>query len=203
MVLGGAPLAKGYRNPSSPDPFAEPGWFATDDAGSLDADGVLTVHGRLDGAIGTGGLTVLPEVVEAVIARHPAVGQCAVFGVPDDRLGQRVVAAVVPASVDDPPSSGAAPRSRRRVAGRHRGATRTAPGRRAARPRHRQGGPAGADGAVQLLRCAEGSWPSLENQVERCLGGTPELRETTVVDHHLSQPLLARLRTECRPILRE
>jgi O-succinylbenzoic acid--CoA ligase len=104
VVLGGATLAKGYRNPIWPNPFAEPGWFATDDTGSLDADGVLTVHGRLDGAIGTGGLTVLPEVVEAVIARHPAVGQCAVFGVPDDRLGQRVVAAVVPASVDDPPS---------------------------------------------------------------------------------------------------
>ncbi len=104
VVLGGATLAKGYRNPLLPNPFAEPGWFRTDDAGSLDAHGVLTVHGRLDGAISTGGLTVLPEVVEAVIARHPAVAQCAVFGVPDDRLGQRVVAAVVPAAVDDAPS---------------------------------------------------------------------------------------------------
>lgn len=104
VVLGGTTLAKGYRNAVSPNPFAEPGWFSTDDAGSLDPDGVLTVHGRLDGAISTGGLTVLPEVVEAVIARHPAVGQCAVFGVPDERLGQRVAAAVVPASVDDAPT---------------------------------------------------------------------------------------------------
>lgn len=102
VVLGGATLAKGYRNPVSPDPFAEPGWFRTEDAGSID-NGVLTVHGRLDGAISTGGLTVMPEVVEAVIAGHPAVRQCAVFGVPDDRLGQRVVAAVVPAS-DGAPS---------------------------------------------------------------------------------------------------
>ncbi len=100
--LGGATLAKGYRNPVSPNPFAEPGWFCTDDAGSIDAFGVLTVHGRLDEGISTGGLTVLPQEVEAVIATHPAVAQCAVFGVPDDRLGQRVVAAVVPASGDWP-----------------------------------------------------------------------------------------------------
>ena len=44
---------------------------------------------------GTGGLTVLPQPVEAALATHPAVSDCAVFGVPDDRLGQRVVAAVV------------------------------------------------------------------------------------------------------------
>ena len=104
VVLGGATLAKAYRNPVSPDPFCEPGWFRTDDAGSIAASGVLTVHGRLDEGISTGGLTVLPQVVEAVIAAHPAVAQCAVFGVPDVRLGQRVVAAVVPASAGQPPS---------------------------------------------------------------------------------------------------
>jgi O-succinylbenzoic acid--CoA ligase len=53
------------------------------------------VYGRLDEGISTGGLTVQPHVVEAVIVTHPAVAQCAVFGVPDPRLGQRVVAAVV------------------------------------------------------------------------------------------------------------
>ena len=51
--------------------------------------------GRVDDAIGTGGLTVLPGEVEAVLSRHPAVAECAVFGVEDDELGQRVVAAVV------------------------------------------------------------------------------------------------------------
>jgi o-succinylbenzoate---CoA ligase len=102
VVLGGATLAKGYRNPVSPDPFCEPGWFRTDDAGIIDACGVLAVHGRLDEGISTGGLTVLPQLVEAAIATHPAVARCAVFGVPDDRLGQRVVAAVVP--VGEPPT---------------------------------------------------------------------------------------------------
>jgi o-succinylbenzoate---CoA ligase len=98
IVLGGATLAKGYRNPVRPDPFAEPGWFRTDDIGALDDSGVLTVLGRVDDAISTGGLTVLPQLVEAALATHPAVADCAVFGVGDERLGQRVVAAVVVAA---------------------------------------------------------------------------------------------------------
>ena len=95
VVIGGATLAVGYRNPADPDPFGEPGWFRTDDLGVRDGTGRLSVLGRLDDAISTGGLTVMPGEVEAVLARHPAVAECAVFGVADDRLGQRVVAAVV------------------------------------------------------------------------------------------------------------
>lgn len=95
IVIGGSTLAKGYRTPPDPDPFAEQGWFHTDDLGMLDDAGRLLVLGRADEAISTGGLTVMPAPVEAVLSRHPAVADCAVFGVPDDRLGQRVVAAVV------------------------------------------------------------------------------------------------------------
>lgn len=95
IVIGGATLAKGYRNPVDPNPFAEPGWFVTDDLGAVDDAGVLTVLGRADDAISTGGLTVLPQPVEAALCTHPAVSDCAVFGVADDRLGQRVVAAIV------------------------------------------------------------------------------------------------------------
>lgn len=51
--------------------------------------------GRADDAISTGGLTVMPPLVEAVLSRHPAIADCAVFGVADERLGQRVVAAIV------------------------------------------------------------------------------------------------------------
>jgi len=95
IVLGGVTLADGYRNPVQPDPFAEPGWFRTDDLGAVDDSGVLSVLGRVDDAISTGGLTVLPQLVEAALATHPAVADSAVFGITDDRLGQRVVAAVV------------------------------------------------------------------------------------------------------------
>jgi o-succinylbenzoate---CoA ligase len=104
VVLGGATLAKGYRNPVQPDPFAEPGWFRTDDIGTVDDSGVLRVLGRVDDAISTGGLTVLPQLVEAALATHPAVMDCAVFGVADERLGQRVVAAVVVSPGSEPPT---------------------------------------------------------------------------------------------------
>lgn len=100
IVIGGATLAKGYRNPSpsGPDPFGEPGWYQTDDIGRFDDSGRLTVLGRGDESINTGGLVVMPGAVEAVVSRHPAVADCAVFGVADDQLGQRVVVAVVAAT---------------------------------------------------------------------------------------------------------
>ncbi|MFC7449238.1 o-succinylbenzoate--CoA ligase [Rhodococcus daqingensis] len=95
VLLGGPVLATGYRGLPDHPAFAEPGWFRTDDAGLL-SGGVLSISGRLDEAISTGGLTVVPQVVEAALSTHPAVAECAVFGVPDARLGQRVAAAVVP-----------------------------------------------------------------------------------------------------------
>ncbi len=104
IILGGTTLAKGYRNPVDPDPFAEPGWFRTDDLGAIDEAGVLTVRGRVDDAISTGGLTVLPQQVEAALGTHPAVSECAVFGLADDRLGQRVVAAIVVRDDRSPPT---------------------------------------------------------------------------------------------------
>jgi O-succinylbenzoic acid--CoA ligase len=104
IVLGGATLAKGYRNPPDPDPFAEPGWFRTEDLGMLDDSGVLTVLGRADEAISTGGLTVVPQLVEAALTTHPAVAECAVFGVADHRLGQRVAIAVVVTEGFTPPT---------------------------------------------------------------------------------------------------
>ncbi|MFD4180865.1 o-succinylbenzoate--CoA ligase [Rhodococcus sp. NPDC058514] len=97
VLLGGPVLASGYRGLPDHPAFAETGWFRTDDAGLL-SDGVLSISGRLDEAISTGGLTVVPQVVEAALASHPAVAECAVFGLPDTRLGQRVAAAVVPAA---------------------------------------------------------------------------------------------------------
>ncbi|MFI1919021.1 o-succinylbenzoate--CoA ligase [Nocardia sp. NPDC020380] len=103
VMLGGATLAKGYRNMPDHPAFAEPGWFRTEDAGHFD-NGVLTVTGRLDEAIMTGGLLVIPQVVEAVLISHPAVSECVVLGLPDNRLGQRVAAAIVPTRGATPPT---------------------------------------------------------------------------------------------------
>ncbi|MEV0548130.1 o-succinylbenzoate--CoA ligase [Nocardia salmonicida] len=95
VILGGAMIARGYRNLPDHPAFAEPGWFRTEDAGSFE-DGVLSITGRLDEAIMTGGLLVIPQVVEAVLSHHPGISECIVLGLPDERLGQRVAVAVVP-----------------------------------------------------------------------------------------------------------
>lgn len=105
VVLGGPTVAAGYRNPVSPDPFEEPGWFRTDDVGELDDSGSLRILGRIDDAISTGGLKVFPQLVEAALATHPAIAEAAVFGVADDRLGQRVAAALVLTAGTSAPST--------------------------------------------------------------------------------------------------
>ncbi|ASF11370.1 o-succinylbenzoate--CoA ligase [Nocardia brasiliensis] len=97
VVLGGTMIASGYRGQPDHPAFDEPGWFRTEDAGVFD-DGKLRITGRLDEAIMTGGLLVIPQVVEAVLMTHPAVRECVVLGLPDERLGQRVAVVVVPAA---------------------------------------------------------------------------------------------------------
>jgi O-succinylbenzoic acid--CoA ligase len=98
IELAGPMLALGYRlDPEATAAAFPDGWFATRDAGSLDADGRLTVTGRLDDVVVTGGVNVAPTAVEAALRAHPDIADAVVFGRPDDEWGQRVVAAVVPA----------------------------------------------------------------------------------------------------------
>ncbi len=81
VELTGPMVAQGYRLLPDHPAFATPGTFRTDDLGRVD-DGVLRIIGRADEAISSGGLTILPQVVEAVIVEDPAVAECAVIGLP-------------------------------------------------------------------------------------------------------------------------
>jgi acyl-CoA synthetase (AMP-forming)/AMP-acid ligase II len=74
---------------------AEPGMVMTGDIGRVDADGWLTMVDRKKLMIVRGGANVSPAEVEGVLSQHPLVAVAAVFGVPDDRLGERVAALVV------------------------------------------------------------------------------------------------------------
>ncbi|AWB83318.1 o-succinylbenzoate--CoA ligase [Corynebacterium liangguodongii] len=94
IVLGGPMVARGYRNAPGHEAFSEPGWFATSDAGSLDG-AHLTVSGRLDNVIDSGGFKLHPEVLEDAMLRVPGVTAACVVGVPDERFGQRICAAYV------------------------------------------------------------------------------------------------------------
>jgi o-succinylbenzoate---CoA ligase len=98
VELSGPVLAHGYRRDpaATAEAFAD-GWFRTQDAGTLSPDGALSVQGRLDDVVISGGVNVSPQAVEAVLREHPSVADAVVTGVPDADWGQRVVAVVVPA----------------------------------------------------------------------------------------------------------
>jgi long-chain acyl-CoA synthetase len=97
IVVRGHCLMLGYFN--RPEATAEAirnGWFHTGDLGRFDEDGWLYVVDRLKDLILRGGYNVYPAEVEQVLLRHPTVAMTAVVGQPDERLGQEVVAYVVP-----------------------------------------------------------------------------------------------------------
>jgi acyl-CoA synthetase (AMP-forming)/AMP-acid ligase II len=79
--------------------FTSDGWFRTGDLGYLDADGYLTVSGRIKEVIVRGGEKVMPREVEEVLEQHPNVLEAAVVGEPDGEHGEVVVAFVAPGEV--------------------------------------------------------------------------------------------------------
>ena len=101
------------------------GSFSVGDLGRLDDDGYLFLDGRRDDLIISGGVNVYPAEVEAVLGEVAGVGDLAVFGLPDDRWGQRVCVALVPA---DP--SGPGPARHLVEAVRNHAASRLAPYKR-------------------------------------------------------------------------
>jgi fatty-acyl-CoA synthase len=72
------------------------GLMSTGDLGHLDAAGRLFVDGRDDDMIISGGENVFPGEVEDLLAGHALILEATVFGVPDERFGQRLKAVVVP-----------------------------------------------------------------------------------------------------------
>jgi O-succinylbenzoic acid--CoA ligase len=106
LHVRGPMLLRAYRDGTSPegvDPTVD-GWLATGDAGSVDADGTVRVHGRAGDVIVTGAQKVWPDPVEAVLGRVPGVAEVAVIGRPDPEWGAVVTAVVVPADPIRPPA---------------------------------------------------------------------------------------------------
>ena len=102
-VRGAAPLPGYWNDPAATAATLTPdGFYRTGDVGTLDADGFITIVERLKDMVITGGENVYPAEVEAVLARHPAVLDVAVIGIPDDRWGETVHAVVVAAPGFDP-----------------------------------------------------------------------------------------------------
>lgn len=94
IVVRGESLMLGYDGIPASETFEVGGFLKTGDIGSFDADGNLRFHGRLKSMVKTGGFSVYPEEVEAVIATHADVIKVTVLGLPDETLDQRLVALV-------------------------------------------------------------------------------------------------------------
>ncbi len=96
VVIRGETVSGGYENnPEANARAFTAGWFRTGDQGYLDDDGYLFLTGRLKEIINRGGEKISPLEVDNVLLRHPAVEQAVAFGLPHEKLGEEVAAAVV------------------------------------------------------------------------------------------------------------
>jgi acyl-CoA synthetase (AMP-forming)/AMP-acid ligase II len=102
LLVRGENVVQGYWN--KPDETAaafEDGWLHTGDVGRIDEDGLLHIVDRVKDMINRGGENVYSIEVESALAGAPGVGEAAVLGVPDDMMGEKVGAVIVPAQGSD------------------------------------------------------------------------------------------------------
>ncbi len=103
LRVKGPQLCQGYLDPSLDDAaFDDDGFFRTGDLGFLDADGYVTITGRLKDVIIRKGENVSAKEIEDLLYDHPKVKDAAVIGLPDPATGERVCAVVACADASDP-----------------------------------------------------------------------------------------------------
>jgi len=95
VLVRGPELFVGYGEESETSEAVRGGWFATGDLGTIDAEGWLTIVGRLKDLIIRAGENIAAAEVERALEQHPGIRGAIVVGKPDDRLGERVVAFLV------------------------------------------------------------------------------------------------------------
>jgi acyl-CoA synthetase (AMP-forming)/AMP-acid ligase II len=96
IVIRGANVTAGYEsNPTANEEAFVNGWFRTGDQGVMDAEGYISITGRLKEIINRGGEKVSPREVDEILMDHAAVAQVVCFGMPHPKLGEEVAAVVV------------------------------------------------------------------------------------------------------------
>jgi len=96
LWVKGAQVIRGYLNrPEATAQSITDGWLHTGDVARIDEDGFIYIVDRVKDMVLRGGENVYCAEVETALYEHPAVAECSVFGVPDDRLGEEVGAAIV------------------------------------------------------------------------------------------------------------
>jgi long-chain acyl-CoA synthetase len=104
FCVRGAQVIRGYLNREEETAESiQDGWLRTGDIARIDEDGFIFIVDRLKDMVLRGGENVYCAEVEAALFDHPSVAECAVFGVPDDRLGEEVAVAIMlkPGCTDD------------------------------------------------------------------------------------------------------
>jgi len=101
VVRSSLVMAGYYKDPAATAEAGRHGWHHTGDIGYLDPDGYLFIVDRAKDMIITGGFNVYSTEVEQALMQHPAIQDCAVIGLPDEKWGERVVAVVQSTSAVD------------------------------------------------------------------------------------------------------
>ena len=105
LRISGPVLFSGYRlAPELTASALDDGWFATSDLGGVGPDGRVSVRGRADDVINSGGEKIVASEVEDALRTCAAVRDAVVLGTPDPHWGERVTALVIPSDPADPPS---------------------------------------------------------------------------------------------------
>jgi fatty-acyl-CoA synthase len=96
ILCRGPNIMKGYyKEPEATKAAIRDGWFHTGDMGRIDEDGFLYIEGRKKEIIISGGINVYPAEIENTIISCPGIQDVSVIGVPDDKWGEKIVAAIV------------------------------------------------------------------------------------------------------------
>ncbi len=166
VVISGANVTPGYEgNPeANAKSFFEcegMRWFRTGDQGAIDAEGYLSLTGRLKEIINRGGEKISPLEVDGILMDHPAVQQVVTFAVPHAKLGEEVAAAVVLRDGMEARRSGD-PCLCRHATGRLQGA---------AAGGHRGRDPQGRHGKAATYRAGRETWPDGGLKMRICIFG--------------------------------
>jgi acyl-CoA synthetase (AMP-forming)/AMP-acid ligase II len=95
LIRGGNVMVGYWRDEAATGAALREGWLHTGDIGEFDADGNLSIVGRIKDVIRSGSSTIIPKEVEDALSAHPAVAEVAVLGLPDAEWGEAVTAFVV------------------------------------------------------------------------------------------------------------
>jgi len=105
VIRGPSVASRIWERPDLEARVFKDGWWRSGDLAVMDAQGLVTLAGRIDDMIISGGINIMPGPIEEALLAHPQVHECAVLGLPSPDWGQEVTACIVPVSTAPAESS--------------------------------------------------------------------------------------------------